>query len=815
MRQLFQNVLSRGSKHPAVASAAAGAVVNLRPYQLDIVRRTDPYVLVVQPTGSGKSVTMLAIAGSRLATGCSTVILVPKNVIAHGFAKHTATADFVAVDPATGETVATVPQGSVVWPAGLGKIKLVAAALNGDPAVVVCSYQAFFGAWARLTDDAKRRLTILVDEAHHSGNAFEPDDLDEQANELGTLIERACDADVPLYAFTATDFRSDGHPLLPAAFGHRFAQVRRTLSQHHAAGMCPDVDVDFMFYEAVSATQRDEMDARGDDQFGTVEAILGAYVGEYSARQLPTLMIVPATVRPEQRMTLPDGRVIGDAKGFAYELGRRLAERYPDAVVVNLGSNDGVTLASEEKGIGNQYARLGSKAERIDVVVAIRTMDEGADWPDCAQVFMPSVPGSFQLITQRLGRALRAKRAGHPSPDRSYLCLFEVGVLADDRPLVTGAIARLALRLKCLCYGHHFTCPWNFALPADVRDQVTGEKERSNAAVGPDRQFAIDQRLNTLASTGATPTALIAALAAEHAKVGVEISDVGALELLVERGVVNIPDQDRAALEAEMRAAISRRNASRLNGCNSTHWFVADPDVRGRLEALTVNGVERFVRIMNGGTASEQQIRAEVAEILRTDEERMLRAVEAHLREYGRTPPRTTPEGKWCARQRECYRSGILTPDRLAKLEMLVPLGWSWDLGDDSKFAAAVAALQEALLNGSIQGRKGRDYRFLINMRADKARGDMSPERAAALESLTNWPGWTGPVWNRPEAIVEAVRRLDAALAAGPVVNSRKNQSSEFRFLQRMRGMRKKGTLTQSQLSALMSSPRVWAAVSR
>jgi phage pi2 protein 07 len=99
--------------------------------------------------------------------------------------------------------------------------------------------------------------------------------------------------------------------------------------------------------------------------------------------------------------------------------------------------------------------------------------------------------------------------------------------------------------------------------------------------------------------------------------------------------------------------------------------------------------------------------------------------------------------GGWCDDQRTEFKAGRLLPERVTAPEA-VP-GWSWQPNED-RWQFMHALLLEFVAEHRRLPKKSEPYKggalsqWCHNRRAEFKNGDMSPERAAALDAV---PGWS------------------------------------------------------------------------
>ena len=545
----------------------------LRPYQQRIILDhlgKNAYTLTESPTGSGKSTIMLCHAAKSIKDGMKVVIATPQLGINEGFRRYTQN----GFSASTEKQAFRLPIGAVTESTSKKSYGVRRYLLGPSKCVHVCSYAALIIA---LEDEslssALANTVILIDEAHHSnfGN-----------NSLGSLIELCLEKCAEVHGFTATAFRSDGEEL----FNGEFVHFRRTLKEHYRdpydkKSYCPDFGIYVKFYQEVSKKEFDEFEYKRD--LGSSEALIAAYLEEYEEHPLPTIMLV-------------------DTAEQAFDLQKAIENKFCDKNFLNLGSDDRKTLVSQDSNkLKRKFKKLANDCENIDIVIAIRLMNEGIDWPVCAQTFSPRISSSLQLLMQRaIGRALRLKSGfnNHQSPDYSRIVLFEIGIKDDDKDLCTKALFELAVRLKALCEGLDFADEFRFRLRREERERIDSEKEEVKNKSNPQLNNELLQRLCESAARGASAMDLAEEYAESRLKLGVRIDPKNALEILIECGIVAADSKEILQDAFDRFSSSSKENARKLN---NRLTFAEFRELFGEvLDKIQVVGVVDYVQLLSG-----------------------------------------------------------------------------------------------------------------------------------------------------------------------------------------------------------------------
>lgn len=539
------NVLSHGKVRRVIdLQPSPEGVYTLLKGQSDLVDHLFSHkrTLNASPTGSGKSVAILTYAADRSKKGLGTIILVPKLSIASGFKKYTDGKWFKVKH--NGKDY-RIPQGMVTTLGKTAKTSELLALIrdpmaSGAGKIIICSYQAFSLAINSLTSEELIKWAVVQDEGHH--NAIEENGTEQVGTTIGSTIDTMCDWGLDVHIVTATPFRTDGMAILPPRHAADFHRFHITLQQHYRNGGCPDFDIHVEFYDKVKADEHDKFSNFGNQELvniGSADKLIKAYVRTYLANPLQTLAIVPAMAK-----------IIGGVKwspaAFAKKLQDAFLKANPSLRILQLGSSNGIDLDSGRPDIEEKYASLNDPG-RYDIVIAIKTMDEGSDWPDCAQTFSPYISSSLQLIMQRaVGRAIRRKRADHPSRDKSHIWFFEMGILEEDRYAISETLWKMAVRIKTLCFGVEWNQPFRFKLPMMARASADREKGKVyDSNIG--KQYDTDEYLNDASLNNDLP-AMIRLTIVHYNDLGITISPVAATELLIEKGILKSNNADLTRL---------------------------------------------------------------------------------------------------------------------------------------------------------------------------------------------------------------------------------------------------------------------------
>jgi len=382
--------------------------------QLLAVPATQQEIGVVYPQGSGKTLILLCYAALALGSRVSHVLVVcPQGQISDAWRR---------------------PSG--LWSVGGGLCvnldDLVDLAGEGLTGTVenVCGYLKLPRAdrvliaqhatltWSRPGSDGPALLdslpqdlsgyVLVIDEAHRNRAVGLSRIRTVWLARGGTVID-----------VTATPYRTDRQPVM----GPTARVFSRSYALHAVEGYAPSNIETAIIPVPVPAAATD-----GLDKDAWIEHVCDRVVAQWSQDGRPKAVVhVPAIAREDS------GEDSGEP--FLHEkIVNRLGDLFrargvPVFAAFDRQRSDMVTaqfieMLRQER----DRAAQGYAASKYDVILAVRRMDEGTDWPFCSAVYFIDMPGAQWIIEQVFGRATRDKRTipGYPAAwvDRVRVAFF-------------------------------------------------------------------------------------------------------------------------------------------------------------------------------------------------------------------------------------------------------------------------------------------------------------------------------------------------------------------------------------------------------
>jgi superfamily II DNA or RNA helicase len=346
-------------------------------------RRGEQYLLIKSPPASGKSRALMFIALDKLHDQGlkQAIIVVPEKAIGASFNDEPLTEFGFWAD----WTVA--PKWNLCNAPGSdngGKVNSVAAFLDSDEKVLVCTHATFRFAVDRFGVEAFDDRLIAVDEFHHvSAN---PD------NKLGLHLGQFIARDrVHIVAMTGSYFRGDAEAVLAPQDEAKFDTVTYTYyEQLNGYEYLKQLDIGYFFYagsyvddilKVLDPAEKTivhipNVNAREStkDKIREVEHIIEE-LGEWQG-------VDPAT--GFQLVKTPDGRIL----------------RVADLVDDDAAKRDRVSAAFKDPAQKNNR-------DQVDIIIALGMAKEGFDWIWCQHALTVGYRSSLTEIVQIIGRATR------------------------------------------------------------------------------------------------------------------------------------------------------------------------------------------------------------------------------------------------------------------------------------------------------------------------------------------------------------------------------------------------------------------------
>ncbi|MGE3148446.1 MAG: DEAD/DEAH box helicase [Pseudorhodoplanes sp.] len=358
--------------------------LGMRPMQERVYeKRGEQYLLIKSPPASGKSRALMFVALDKLANQGlkQAIIVVPEKSIGASFNDEPLSRFGFWTD----WTVA--PKWNLCNAPGSdngGKVNSVAAFLNSDDKVLVCTHATFRFAVDRFGVEAFDDRLIAIDEFHHV--SADPDS--KLGQHLGQLIARE---KTHIVAMTGSYFRGDAVPVLTPQDEAKFESVTYTYyEQLNGYEYLKQLDIGYFFY---SGSYADDILAVFDPAEKTIVHIPNVNSRESTKDKIKEVEHIIGA--------LGDWLGIDAATGFQLVKtpgGRTL--RIADLVDDEANKRDRVSLALKDPAQKNNR-------DHVDIIIALGMAKEGFDWIWCEHALTVGYRSSLTEIVQIIGRATR------------------------------------------------------------------------------------------------------------------------------------------------------------------------------------------------------------------------------------------------------------------------------------------------------------------------------------------------------------------------------------------------------------------------
>ena len=383
MTNEIKSIPSISVTYAATGNSTKANALGMRPMQERAYeKRGEQYLLIKSPPASGKSRALMFIALDKLHNQGirQAIIVVPEKAIGASFYNEPLSqfgfwADW-RVEPKWNLCDAPGADNG-------GKVNSVAAFLESDDRVLVCTHATFRFAVERFGAEAFDDRLIAVDEFHHVSS--NPD------NKLGLHLNQFIARDrVHIVAMTGSYFRGDAEAVLAPQDEEKFDTVTYTYyEQLNGYEYLKQLDIGYFFYagsyvddilKVLDPAEKTivhipNVNAREStkDKIREVEHIIEE-LGEWQG-------VDPAT--GFQLVKTPEGRVL------------RIADLVDDD-----SKRDRVSAALKDPAQKNNR-------DYVDIIIALGMAKEGFDWIWCEHALTVGYRSSLTEIVQIIGRATR------------------------------------------------------------------------------------------------------------------------------------------------------------------------------------------------------------------------------------------------------------------------------------------------------------------------------------------------------------------------------------------------------------------------
>jgi superfamily II DNA or RNA helicase len=484
--------------------------------------------------------------------------------------------------------------------------------------------------------------------------------------------------------------------------------------------------------------------------------------------------------------------------------------------------------------------------DQIFLLASCETIGEGVDTKRCNHIVFVDPVKSYVKIVQKLGRCVRRQENGNPSTvlipifpeqakyeacstaeERDALIRSEYSERGDFNPVFNFLCAvresdpdllYLILSNQCLPAARleHYR-----RIGGDVPrvpleeavEQLTGERtdDVEGAAQRAQRTIEVHDRDGDVTQYGGEAAVDSIVEMEPDAYVAVRGGvprppKKKRLEFIESPFLLSI-DLEKAIIDYEVRPSVFQEHVDQVTAFVSEH---------GRLPKIREdNGtwINHQRKAYRKGKLSPERIQTlgEIplwtwGEALEDAFEKAVTEVTAFVAEHGRLPKQGEKNGTWICGQRQAYRKGKLSPERIQTLGE-IPL-WTWGEAFEDAFEKAVTEVTAFVAeHGRLPKQGEKNGTWISHQRQAYRKGKLSPER---IQTLGEIPLWT---WGALEdAFEKAVTEVTSFVSEHGRLPMRREDNGKWIGHQRI--AYRKGELSPERIQTLGEIP-LWTWVGR
>lgn len=401
--------------------------------------------MVVSPTGSGKTVEIVACVPLLLTSSATHVVIVtPQEHVEVAFTDRVYRYIGFPGVAGLGQRLFDVRADLIQAARSIGGRESVEDYLR-QPGPMVHALCTTHAAWrgVKLPDIDLSGYVLFVDEAHRApAECFA--EQGEKWSKQGGLVRY----------FTATDYRGDEQTvLLPG-----MARLHRSLAVHMDEGWAPHHFRSSLMPLGRRGDSISRKQLSGEASPRRPDELASAMVKQWLTEQ-----------RPKTVVRVPPMR------GGSQDMVQLVVKKFEGAGA-RVVDGSGVSVGQKKKLIAALHADNGRcyACSEIDVIVGIQRVAEGLDWLHCAAVYSYGIPGSPTLYNQLAGRSLRKKADDHPHKDDAWINFFVDTAGGRVLDSMSRSHSRETLLMCCYSVDTNVGLRWAFLKAARQGVQMSG-----------------------------------------------------------------------------------------------------------------------------------------------------------------------------------------------------------------------------------------------------------------------------------------------------------------------------------------------------
>jgi len=364
--------------------SSAPNAMGMRPMQaLAYEAREAQYLLIKSPPASGKSRALMFVALDKLRNQGmrKAIVAVPERSIGGSFQSTDLRFNGFTEDWNVKSEWNLCTAGSDEGVVAKSKVKALAAFLDAEDDILVCTHATLRFAFEELGAEAFDSCLIAIDEFHHAS-------ADEE-NKLGVLVRALMARDkAHIVAMTGSYFRGDSTPVLNPEDEARFERVTYTYyEQLNGYEHLKTLGIGYHFYRG---RYLDSVMDKLDPNLKTIVHIPSVNAAESTKDKLAEVDHILGK--------------LGTFKGIDTKTGFHLVEQADGRIlkVADLVDDD-----LERRSHVMTALRDTEDRDAVDIIIALGMAKEGFDWVWCEHALTIGYRSSLTEIIQIIGRATR------------------------------------------------------------------------------------------------------------------------------------------------------------------------------------------------------------------------------------------------------------------------------------------------------------------------------------------------------------------------------------------------------------------------
>jgi len=341
--------------------------------------RTAQYLLIKAPPASGKSRALMFIGLDKLNNqGLKKIIVaVPEKSIGSSFAKTDLKKYGFYADWNPN------PKYNLCTPGGeKSKVTAFLNFLESDEQILICTHATLRFAFDAVDEKKFNDTVLAIDEFHHVSV--------DAGNRLGEVLRSIMEkSNAHVVAMTGSYFRGDSVPVLLPEVEEKFTRVTYNYyEQLNGYEYLKSLGIGYHFYQGKYTSAINEI---LDENKKTIVHIPSVNSGESEKDKYEEVSRIVDSLG-ELEYQDPDTGVL-----FIKSKKTNNVLKVADLVNDNQKDRDKI----------QEYLRKSSKADDIDIIIALGMAKEGFDWPFCEHALTVGYRGSLTEIIQIIGRCTR------------------------------------------------------------------------------------------------------------------------------------------------------------------------------------------------------------------------------------------------------------------------------------------------------------------------------------------------------------------------------------------------------------------------